>query len=75
VAGSFRRRKETVGDLDILVTARKDSPVMQRFTEFDEVAEVLSHGKTRSTVVIKILPSPILPVRAAWAIASTARST
>ena len=53
VAGSFRRRKETVGDLDILVTARKDSPVMQRFTEFDEVAEVLSHGKTRSTVVLR----------------------
>lgn len=53
VAGSFRRRKETVGDLDILVTAAKDSPVMQRFTEFDEVKEVISHGKTRSTVVLR----------------------
>lgn len=53
VAGSFRRRKETVGDLDILVTAKKDSPVMQRFTEFDEVSEVISHGTTRSTVVLR----------------------
>ncbi len=53
VAGSFRRRKETVGDLDILVTAQKGSPVMQRFTEFDEVAEVISQGTTRSTVVLR----------------------
>ncbi|HEX9803341.1 MAG TPA: DNA polymerase/3'-5' exonuclease PolX [Gammaproteobacteria bacterium] len=53
VAGSYRRRKETVGDLDILVTARKDSPVMRRFAEFDEVAEVISRGKTRSSVVLR----------------------
>ncbi len=53
VAGSFRRRKETVGDLDILVTARKDSPVMRRFTEFEEVKEVISRGQTRSTVVLR----------------------
>lgn len=53
VAGSFRRRRETVGDLDILVTATNDSPIMQRFTEYDEVNRVLSHGKTRSTVVLR----------------------
>jgi DNA polymerase (family 10) len=53
VAGSFRRMRETVGDLDILVTANKDCPVMQRFTAYDEVAEVLSSGTTRTSVVLR----------------------
>ena len=53
VAGSFRRMRETVGDLDILVTASRNSPVMQRFTAYDEVAEVLSSGATRTSVVLK----------------------
>jgi DNA polymerase (family 10) len=53
VAGSFRRMRETVGDLDILVTAAPDSPVMQRFTAYDEVADVLSAGTTRASVVLK----------------------
>ncbi|MCG6908076.1 MAG: DNA polymerase/3'-5' exonuclease PolX [Desulfobacteraceae bacterium] len=50
VAGSYRRRKETVGDLDILLTCKKDSPVMDRFTGFEDVAEVIANGKTKSTV-------------------------
>ena len=53
VAGSFRRMRETVGDLDILVTAAADSPVMQRFTDYDEVAEILSAGATRASAVLK----------------------
>lgn len=53
VAGSFRRRKETVGDLDVLVIARPDSPVMERFTRYEEVADILSQGPTRSTVILK----------------------
>ena len=53
VAGSYRRSRETVGDLDILVTARKSSPVMKRFVEHDEVAKVLSRGATRSSVVLR----------------------
>jgi DNA polymerase (family 10) len=52
-AGSYRRARETVGDLDILVTARKTSPLMDRFVEYDEVAEVLAKGKTRSSVVLR----------------------
>jgi DNA polymerase (family 10) len=52
-AGSYRRSRETVGDLDILVTARKSSPVMKRFAEYDEVAKVLSRGATRSSVVLR----------------------
>jgi DNA polymerase (family 10) len=53
VAGSFRRMRETVGDLDILVTASAGSPVMQRFTAYDEVADVPSAGTTRASVVLK----------------------
>jgi len=53
VAGSFRRHLETVGDLDILVTARRDSPVMQRLGEHGEVAKVVSRGSTRSTVILR----------------------
>ncbi|MEX1026658.1 MAG: nucleotidyltransferase domain-containing protein [Candidatus Paceibacterota bacterium] len=53
IAGSYRRRKETVGDLDILVTCKKDSPVMDRFASYEEVGEVVSHGKTRSTVILR----------------------
>ena len=53
VAGSFRRMRETVGDLDVLVTAAPGSQVMQRFTAYDEVKSVLASGETRSSVVLK----------------------
>lgn len=53
VAGSYRRRKETVGDLDILVTCSRHSAVMDRFVDYDEVDEVISKGKTRSTVLLR----------------------
>jgi DNA polymerase (family 10) len=53
VAGSYRRFKETVGDLDLLVAAEPGSAVMDRFVAYDEVAEVLSKGPTRSSVILK----------------------
>ncbi|MGD2245264.1 MAG: DNA polymerase/3'-5' exonuclease PolX [Candidatus Aminicenantes bacterium] len=53
VAGSYRRQKETVGDLDILATCRKGSKVMERFINYDEVAKILSRGKTKSSVVLR----------------------
>jgi DNA polymerase (family 10) len=53
IAGSYRRRKDTVGDLDILVAARAGSDVMRRFVSYDEVDEVVAHGETRATVVLR----------------------
>jgi len=53
IAGSYRRAKETVGDIDILATARDSSAVMDRFTSYDEVRDVLAKGETRSTVLLK----------------------
>lgn len=53
IAGSFRRRKDTVGDLDILVTCRKGSDVMDRFVEYEDVRKVISKGKTRSNVLLR----------------------
>jgi DNA polymerase (family 10) len=52
-AGSYRRRKETVGDVDILVTFSGGCQVMDRFVRYDEVERVLSHGETRSTVILR----------------------
>jgi len=49
-AGSYRRAKETIGDLDILVTADPGSPVMDRFTSYPEVEKVLAHGVTKASV-------------------------
>jgi DNA polymerase (family 10) len=53
VAGSYRRRKETVGDLDILVTCTDPGAVMRRFVDYDDVERVLSHGETRASAVLK----------------------
>jgi DNA polymerase (family 10) len=53
VAGSYRRMRETVGDLDILVAATAGAPVMKRFAACDEVKSVLAQGETRSSVVLR----------------------
>jgi len=53
IAGSYRRCKETVGDLDLLATTKGASDVMDRFVKYDEVKDVLAHGETRATVRLK----------------------
>jgi DNA polymerase (family 10) len=50
VAGSFRRRRDTVGDLDLLVCGGMPEQVMDAFTTHDRVSEVLARGGTRSAV-------------------------
>ena len=52
VAGSARRRRDTVGDLDVLVSSLRPEVVSERFVSMPPVARVLSHGSTRSTVVM-----------------------
>jgi DNA polymerase (family 10) len=53
VAGSYRRRRETVGDLDILVACGRGCPVMDKFVDYEDVEKILSRGKTRSSVVFR----------------------
>jgi DNA polymerase (family 10) len=53
VAGSFRRRRETVGDLDIVVAAEPGAPVMRCFTGYEEVSEIVEQGPTRATVRLR----------------------
>jgi DNA polymerase (family 10) len=53
VAGSFRRRRETVGDLDVLVGARRGAKVMDRIVRYQEVVEVQAQGTTRATLRLR----------------------
>jgi DNA polymerase (family 10) len=53
IAGSFRRRKETVKDLDILVTCQQGSKIIDHFTRYEDVQKIVSKGTTRSTVLLR----------------------
>jgi len=53
IAGSYRRRQETVGDIDILVTCARGSPVIDHFVAYEDVDDVIAKGDTRSTVVLR----------------------
>ncbi len=52
LAGSMRRMRDTVGDIDILVTSEASSDVTERFVHYGEVRQVLSHGPTRASVTL-----------------------
>ncbi len=52
VAGSYRRRQETVGDIDLLAIASDPGPVMERFTSYPQVRSVEKTGDTRGTVIL-----------------------
>jgi len=53
IAGSYRRRAETVGDVDILAAAGKSADVMARFVGYDDVEKVLAAGETKASVVLR----------------------
>lgn len=53
VAGSLRRRRDTVGDLDIVVATDDGAAAGRRLTAYDGVAEVVARGDTRTTVVLR----------------------
>jgi DNA polymerase (family 10) len=52
VAGSYRRRCETIGDIDLLAIASRPLPVMEAFRAYAQVDKILMAGETRSTVVL-----------------------
>jgi DNA polymerase (family 10) len=52
-AGSLRRMRETIGDVDILVISRSPEAVMDAFTSMGNVEEVLTRGDTKSSVILK----------------------
>ena len=51
LCGSLRRRRETVADIDLLVSSDAPQPIMDAFVTFPEVVQVLAHGPTKSSVV------------------------
>jgi DNA polymerase (family X) len=54
VAGSYRRRKETVGDVDILVQAEgSGAAVVEHFTAFESVERIVAAGDTKGSVVLR----------------------
>ncbi len=50
IAGSARRRKETIGDIDILVTSKQPLKVMDRFVKLEAVTHVYGKGETKTNV-------------------------
>lgn len=52
IAGSLRRMKETIGDLDILASSEDPGKVMDHFTLYPEIAEILAKGTTKSSVLL-----------------------
>jgi len=52
-AGSVRRMKETIGDLDILVVSENPKPIMDYFVNLTDVFQVVAHGETKSAIRLK----------------------
>ncbi|HRE46850.1 MAG TPA: DNA polymerase/3'-5' exonuclease PolX [Aggregatilineales bacterium] len=50
VAGSVRRGKPTIGDLDLLIASYDPDPIMEHFVHHPDVVRVLGHGSTKSSV-------------------------
>ncbi|MFH1873747.1 MAG: DNA polymerase/3'-5' exonuclease PolX [Pseudomonadota bacterium] len=52
IAGSIRRHKEIVKDIDILVATKNPEPIMQAFVSLPEVESITAHGQTKSSVLL-----------------------
>jgi len=53
VAGSLRRRRETIGDIDILCDGKNGAEIIQKFTELPSVVRVLAAGDTKGSIVVE----------------------
>ncbi len=58
-AGSLRRRAETIGDVDILVAAKKGKKIIDAFTTAGFVKEVLAAGPTKGSAIIQTETTPV----------------
>ncbi len=52
LCGSLRRRRETIKDIDILISTDNPAPIMERFVSLPGVVQVLSHGETKSSLIV-----------------------
>jgi DNA polymerase (family 10) len=52
VCGSLRRRKETIGDIDLLISSANPAPIMDAFVNMPEVGQITGRGETKSSVVL-----------------------
>lgn len=52
-AGSLRRWKETIGDIDILITGRSGKKIIQVFTKFPKTERVIAAGETKGSIIVE----------------------
>jgi DNA polymerase (family 10) len=52
IAGSIRRKKETVGDIDILAVTKQPKNVIEHFIQYPKIRQILTQGEMRSTIVV-----------------------
>lgn len=53
IAGSIRRGRPTIGDVDILIASDEAAPIMEAFVSMEGIARVLGHGETKSSVELQ----------------------
>ena len=53
LAGSLRRKKELVKDIDIVTSSKKPKEVMQHFVDYPDAEQITGHGETKSSLVLK----------------------
>jgi DNA polymerase (family X) len=54
LCGSLRRRKETIKDIDILISSPKPEPIMAAFVGLPQVVQVVGHGETKSSIMVAV---------------------
>ncbi|HWG44098.1 MAG TPA: DNA polymerase/3'-5' exonuclease PolX [Gemmataceae bacterium] len=53
LCGSLRRRRETIKDIDILISSDDPKPIMERFVSLPGVEQIIAHGETKSSVIVR----------------------
>jgi DNA polymerase (family 10) len=53
LCGSLRRRRETIADIDVLISSDEPAPIMKHFVALPGVVQVIAHGETKSSVTVQ----------------------